>query len=313
MAGSGLSSLLTESPIRERPVLNPAVESVLACSRCRTRLNGKLRCCSCDFFLERRDGVWLCGPEPRNHAFANYSKECGLPYYTAADLVEHQYYLRFLPSASATVVDCGGSDGNASALWARRNPDGELIVVDMDGFALRKAAARKPPNLTPLQAPVLDLPLASNSVDVVFTTFMVEHLYDWELSRFYIEARLVLKVGGTLVVQSDAAFFDKFIHPVLRLLKGKGWRTSKFLDRWRTHVVSVHHHNFKTGEAQQRIVEQHGFFTQGIEVPLLFSNRMPFAAAYEVISGIVPASLLNRFLGTAYTVVATKRSEEFRG
>ena len=288
------------------PGLNSAVESIIGCPRCRTRLNGRLRCGSCDFHLENRKGVWVSCPEPRNHAFANYSQECGVPQYTTADLVEHEYYLRFLSGASGVVLDCGGGDANASALWARRNPGSELVVVDMDGFGLQKAMARRLPNLTALQAPVLSLPFGDNSIDVVFTTFMVEHRYDWELSRFYLEARRVLKDGGSLIVQSDAAFFDKFIHPVLRLLKGAGWRTSQFLDRWQTDVLSLHHHNLKTGEAQQDMIAGHGFFIQGMEVPLLFSNRVLFAAAYEVLGGILPSRWLSRFLGTSYTVVAAK-------
>lgn len=295
-------------PPQTRPLLSRRLESALACPRCLTRLNA-LRCVTCDFFLDRRQGLLVCGPE-RNHAFSNYSAECGVPQYTTTDLVEHEYYLRFLaPGPSALVLDCGGGDANASALWARRNPGGELVVADMDGFALRKAVDRRLPNLIPLQTPVLSLPFLSGSVDVVFTTFMVEHMYDWELSPFYLEAKRVLKPGGSLIVQSDAAFFDKFIHPVLRLIKGEGWRTSQFLDRWRTHVRSLHHHNLKTGEEQARIIAEHGFFIQGMEVPLLFSNRVAFAAAYEVLGGILPAWLLNRFLGTSYTIVAAKRED----
>ena len=306
-AGPGLNPQIVECA--DRLAVRPALEAVLGCPRCHTRLSARLRCGACGFHLSARQGVLVCSPEPRNHAFENYSQDCGLPQYAGLKLVEHEYYLRFIPeSPGAIAVDCGGGDANASALWARRNPDSELVVADMDRFALRKALMRNLPNLTPVQTPALSLPFTNGSIDCVFTTFMVEHMYDWELSRFYLEARRVLRSGGSLIVQSDSAFFDKFIHPALRMIKRERRPRTHFLDRWRTHIRSVHHHNLKTGEAQRQIIKDHGFFIQGMEVPLLFSNRVFFAGVYEVLGGVLPASLLSRFLGTSYTVVATKLS-----
>ena len=111
------------------------------------------------------------------------------------------------------------------------------------------------------------------------------------------------------MTQSDAAFFDKYIHPVLRLLRGKGWRTSDFLQRWDTTVHAVDHHNLKTGREQQRIIERHGFFVQGNEQPLLFSNRVVFAALYEAMAGVLPLAWIERFLATSYTVVGVKKAD----
>lgn len=48
----------------------------------------------------------------------------------------------------------------------------------MDHFALRKAAQRALANVTPIQTPIESLPFADASVDFVFSTFGVEHLYD---------------------------------------------------------------------------------------------------------------------------------------
>ena len=111
------------------------------------------------------------------------------------------------------------------------------------------------------------------------------------------------------MIQSDAAFFDKYIHPVLRLLRGKGWRTSDFLQRWDTTVHAVDHHNLKTGREQQRIIERHGFFVQGNEQPLLFSNRVVFAALYEAMAAVLPLVWIERFLATSYTVVGVKKED----
>ncbi|MBM3792951.1 MAG: class I SAM-dependent methyltransferase [Acidobacteria bacterium] len=227
------------------------------------------------------------------------SNDTRLPQYVALDLSENEYYMRFLTDFKGLVVECGCGAANASARWARLNPEHDLLVVDMDEHGLRKAALRGHANLTPLVAPIQTLPLADQSVDMVFSTFVVEHLYNWELSDFYIEAFRVSRPGGRLVVQSDAAFFDKYIHPFLRLLKGEGWRTSEFLQRWDTSIHAVHHHNLKTGREQLQIIERHGFFIQAMEAPLLFSNRVPFAVAYEVVAGILPLAWIERFLATS--------------
>ncbi|MCC6537889.1 MAG: class I SAM-dependent methyltransferase [Bryobacterales bacterium] len=287
--------------------VRPAVQAVLACPHCRggARL-ADLACAACGYRLEHSHGVLQPGTAESRNRFGNYSNDTGLPQYVGLDLSENEYYMRFLTDAQGLVVDCGGGAAHASARWARLHPEHDLLVVDMDEHGLRKAAQRGLANLTPLVAPIQTLPLADNSADMVFTTFVVEHLYDWELSDFYLEAHRVLRPGGRLVVQSDAAFFDKYIHPFLRLLKGEGWRTSEFLQRWDTSIHAVHHHNLKTAREQRAIVERHGFFIQGMEAPLLFSNRLPFAAAYEVAAGVLPLAWIERFFATSYTIVASK-------
>ena len=294
-----------------RGVIREGVEAALACPRCHHDFLD-LTCIDCGYRLGERDGVLKpAGDDEPKHRFENYSFDTNLPQYVGTELVEHEYYLRFIPDRARLVVDCGGGDANASALWARLHPDADLVVADMDDFALRKAAQRGLANVTPIQTPIESLPFADASVDVVFSTFVVEHLYDWELSNFYLEAHRLLRPGGLLIVQSDAAFFDKFIHPVLRLLKGKGWRTSEFLQRWDTGVRAVHHHNLKTAREQRCIIERHGFFVQGVETPMLFSNRAAFAAVYELAAGVLPLAWIERFLATSYTIVAVKRSASY--
>ena len=278
-----------------------------ACPACRIPLRPDRTCGGCGFHLFWRDGVLIAGPENLDNRFGAYSQATGLEQYLSAKANEHPYYQRFLPAEARVIADCGGGDGNASALWARMNPQAEVAVIDMDDWALRKAARRGLPNLTPVRHTATALPLASESVDVVLSAYMVEHMYDWELSSFYREAKRVLRPGGRLIVQSDAPFFDKYIHPVLRLLNSGRWRTSSFLEKWNTGVRAVHHHNLKTpGDARQWI-ERQGFVFLGMEVPLLFSNRVVMAALYEVVSGVLPASWIERFLATSYTIVAAKR------
>ena len=298
-----LKAALSNS-IGDSDAVRPAVAAALACPACHARLRD-LGCPACGYQLYRSNGVLKPGNGKSRNRFQTYSMDSNLAQYIGTALEENEYYLRFLPDTARLIVDCGGGAANASAPWARLHPEADLVVVDMDEFALEKSVHRNLPNLTPLMAPIASLPLADQAADVVFSTFVVEHVYDWELSDFYIEARRVLRPGGRLVIQSDAAFFDKYIHPVLRLLKRQGWRTSHFLERWNTGVQAVHHHNLKTAREQQAIIERHGFFVQGVEVPLLFSNRVAFAALYEAMAGVLPLSWMERFLGTSYTIVAT--------
>lgn len=300
------------APTIQEPVVLPLrsrVEAALACPHCHGAIN-LLRCDVCGYVLGMRNGVLEAIESHAGSRFGNYSFDTNLPQYVGSELIEHDYYLRFLPDKARLIVDCGGGDANASARWARLHPSADLVVADMDGFALQKAAHRGLPNLTALRVPVQSLPLASHSVDAVFSTFMVEHLYDWELSSFYIEARRLLRPGGHLIIQSDAPLFDKFIHPMLRLIKGKGWRTSHFLQRWDTGVRAVHHHNLKTAREQRSFIERHGFFVQGVETPMLFSNRAAIAAVYEAMAGLIPMAWIERCFATSYTIVAVIPNEQ---
>jgi ubiquinone/menaquinone biosynthesis C-methylase UbiE len=294
-------------------LLRPAVRAAMVCPDCRVSLNKDAACPRCARQAREANGVFGFEDEATEgeanaarHPFATYSMDTGIAQYVGQTLVEHEYYLRFLQPGRQFMVDLGGGDANASALWARRNPEAELVVADMDGHALAKAARRGLANLTPLRTSAERVPLADAAVDVVFSTYVVEHLYDWELSDFYREAMRLLKPGGRLVIQSDAPLFDKFIHPVLRLLRERTWRTSNFLERWKTSIRAIDHHNLKTAREQAAVIERHGFFVQGVEVPLLFSNNTLVAAVYEVLAGLLPRTWIERVFGTSYVIVARR-------
>jgi len=48
---------------------------------------------------------------------------------------------------------------------------------------------------------------------------------------------------------------------------------------------------------------------QGNEQPLLFSNRVVFAALYEAMAGVLPLAWIERFLATSYTVEGVKKAD----
>lgn len=51
-------------------------------------------------------------------------------------------------------------------------------------------------------APCDNLPFANDSLDEIFTSHMVEHLTPWHLHECFIEWHRVLKVGGTLAIET---------------------------------------------------------------------------------------------------------------
>jgi SAM-dependent methyltransferase len=279
---------------------------LFCCPRCKNLLPDSLNCPTCEFQLADRNGVLVALPETSDGAFEDYAVGSGLPSYTTGPLIDNAYFTRFFPLGAKTVMDAGSGDANASAHWAATNPDGHLYAVDCDEGALQRALRRNLPNLTTIKAPSARTPFPDGFFDAVISVYMVEHMYDWELSEFYHEALRVLRPGGTLIITSDAPFFDKFIHPVLRLIRNRNWRTSSFLERWQPSVRSIRHHNLKTARTAAADIARHGFFVQGFTVPLLFSNFILAAAFHEVLNGILPKAFIERFLGTSYTVVARK-------
>jgi len=92
--------------------------------------------------------------------------------------------------------------------------------MDLSHHGLKKVQRRQLANMIPVCAPADHrFPFPDDHFDVVSTVFMVEHLSPSSLARFYDEARRVLRPGGKLVVASDTAFYDAFVHPFERLLR----------------------------------------------------------------------------------------------
>lgn len=114
----------------------------------------------------------------------------------------------------------GGGDGNTTADWATKHLDGMVYLMDLSMHGLRKVQRRQLSNLLPICAPADSrFPFPDGYFDAVSTVFMIEHLSPSSLTRFYDEARRVLRPGGSLIVATDSPFYDAVVHPLERFIR----------------------------------------------------------------------------------------------
>ncbi len=99
------------------------------------------------------------------------------------------------------ILEIGCGTGNLLLAVARRQPDAEVIGIDPDPAALRRARRKADRAGLPIRlerAFAGELPLPDGSVDRVLSSFMLHHLDDKEKPRAMREIRRVLRPGGQL-------------------------------------------------------------------------------------------------------------------
>ncbi len=97
------------------------------------------------------------------------------------------------------VLELGGGSGAMAAETARRFPDCELTVTDVDP-AMVTAAQRRladAPRVSVRQADATQLPFADGSFDVAVSYLMLHHVVQWR--QALAEVARVLRPGGTFV------------------------------------------------------------------------------------------------------------------
>jgi len=111
-------------------------------------------------------------------------------------------------SAPACILDLGCGDGSAAWLAAQRNPGHRLVGLDWSAGSLRQARKL---GLTVLRAGIdgPGLPVASQAVDVVIMSELIEHLVDTDSALE--EVFRVLKPGGSLLLSTPnlAAWYNR--------------------------------------------------------------------------------------------------------
>ncbi|HKA37263.1 MAG TPA: class I SAM-dependent methyltransferase [Thermoanaerobaculia bacterium] len=103
--------------------------------------------------------------------------------------------------AGAVVLDAGCGAGGLLEAVAARWPNIRAIGVDVSGDALSYARARGLRGLAFGSA--TELPVAAESVDVLFSNDVLQHLPEREDERAVIEARRVLKADGILSIRAS--------------------------------------------------------------------------------------------------------------
>ncbi|ODU03337.1 MAG: SAM-dependent methyltransferase [Pseudonocardia sp. SCN 72-86] len=106
-------------------------------------------------------------------------------------------YLALLSHCHGTVLEAGCGEGYGTDLVAGRAE--RVLALDYDVPTLRHVA-RRYPRVAPARANLVALPVATESVDVVVSLQVIEHL--WEQERFVAECARVLRPGGAFLVST---------------------------------------------------------------------------------------------------------------
>jgi ubiquinone/menaquinone biosynthesis C-methylase UbiE len=99
------------------------------------------------------------------------------------------------------VLEIGCGTGNLLVTVARRHPDAEVIGIDPDPAALRRARRKAKRAGLPVRLErgfAGELPFPDGSIDRVLSSLMWHHLDDDEKPRAMREIRRVLRPGGQL-------------------------------------------------------------------------------------------------------------------
>lgn len=131
---------------------------------------------------------------------------------------------KFIPSEKEiVVVDFGCGNGKIIQEMKKNNPQAEYVGLDVSGVALELAEATLPDCKFYKIEDGGSLPLENNSVDFIFSSEVVEHIYDTENAM--AELYRILKPGGKLLLTAPyhglikniliAIFaFDKHFNPI---------------------------------------------------------------------------------------------------
>lgn len=107
---------------------------------------------------------------------------------------------RYAASGGARrILEVGSGPGNFAACLERWFPDSQLTALDLEDELVRYAAARAP-SVGFIRASSQQIPLASNSFDVVSALQVIEHFQSPE--DFLSEVARVLRPGGLLLVST---------------------------------------------------------------------------------------------------------------
>ena len=273
------------------------------------------RCVDCGGGVHEADGALACTDCGRNYPMVNgiamFGSEHEVAMWTAYHTtpfgphhsgVQHyksdvpsaarEIYTQFIPGEATRVLDAGGGDGNTTADWAARHPSAAVHVMDLSLHGLMKVQRRGLANMIPVCASAdIRFPYADDYFDVVSTVFMVEHMACAALERFYAQAMRVLRPGGHLVVASDTPIFDRFVHPLVRVV-----RQGRYVPNNPTHI------NLMTPRQCEAGVRAAGFEPAGREIHWVAGRFSLVRLLYR----LLPSALAEAAFSTMYIVVARK-------
>jgi len=187
--------------------------------------------------LPEFDRGWVIGPDERqpflnyaDHGTSNWSDELEAFHEEASrthflDVWTREAIVNRVAPAGAgtTIVDLGCSTGYLLADLQLRYPEASLVGVDLVSSGLTKAH-RLVPAARLVRADVCELPFADDSVQVVVSANLFEHVPDD--SGALAEVRRVLEPGGRAVIVVPAGpgtfdYYDRFLGHERRYARGE--------------------------------------------------------------------------------------------
>lgn len=115
---------------------------------------------------------------------------------------------RFIPrDAGIAILDFGCGNGALIGEMKKLNPAARFVGLDVSGVALREARARFPKDAFHEIRDGDPFPLPDGSVDFIFSSEVIEHVYDTENAAR--ELARVLRKGGSLLLTAPYHGFFK--------------------------------------------------------------------------------------------------------
>ncbi len=144
----------------------------------------------------------------------NIRKRAGLFDYAVETGPQPQLFDLFDWPSDATVLDIGCGNGLWTAIASHRTSNGTLIGLDRSPGMLTVIAARPEPILAVL-ADGQQLPVRSDTIDVVLATWVLYHLPD--KTAAFSEIRRVLRPDGRLIAATNSAEVLPTVDELFRL------------------------------------------------------------------------------------------------